>query len=246
MFARFVASRHVASCFILAVATACWIAVGGGTAGPSAGSRLDAAFPPSAAPIAVLLAADTPWDCPKGLEVIHRLSIGFGYLDHVAEVRSLSQPLGRPMRDTPPTGLLSDGVQWYGRDIGFISPFKAAKRQFLATGHGTQFITRIEVMLSADPAGEEYAAALAAIETWLTDFLPEQSRNFGPVVSQLSGGAARARADAAIAGRARQRAVITAAGGAIALLVALTLRLWFGPRPAVTGGRAGSPPPDRS
>src|SRR5690606_37616929 len=45
-------------------------------------------------PMTVLLAARTDWASPEGRELIDHLSRGFELLPNVAEVRSLTQPLG--------------------------------------------------------------------------------------------------------------------------------------------------------
>lgn len=59
-------------------------------------------------PITVLLESNTDWDGPCGRAILSHLSQGFGYLDNVAEVRSLTQPLGTPGAD------LSDQLSGFG------------------------------------------------------------------------------------------------------------------------------------
>jgi RND superfamily putative drug exporter len=49
-------------------------------------------------PITVLLESSTDWESTSGRAILAHLSQGFGYLDNVAEVRSLTQPLGSPDR----------------------------------------------------------------------------------------------------------------------------------------------------
>jgi RND superfamily putative drug exporter len=53
-------------------------------------------------PITVLLVSPTDWNTPEGKEVIAHLSRGFANLPNVAEVRSLTQPLGAPLKGQPP------------------------------------------------------------------------------------------------------------------------------------------------
>ncbi|HYT93246.1 MAG TPA: MMPL family transporter, partial [Gemmataceae bacterium] len=48
-------------------------------------------------PITVLLAGNVDWDSPEGRRQIDHLSRGFAGLEGVAEVRSLTQPLGKPL-----------------------------------------------------------------------------------------------------------------------------------------------------
>ncbi len=45
-------------------------------------------------PVTVLLESTTDWESPRGQAMIAHLSHGFALLDNVAEVRSLTQPLG--------------------------------------------------------------------------------------------------------------------------------------------------------
>jgi RND superfamily putative drug exporter len=53
-------------------------------------------------PLTVLLVSPTDWNTPDGKELIAHLSRGFGNLPNVAEVRSLTQPLGTPLKAPPP------------------------------------------------------------------------------------------------------------------------------------------------
>jgi RND superfamily putative drug exporter len=48
-------------------------------------------------PITVLLESSTDWESPRGQSIVGHLSQGFALLDNVAEVRSLTQPLGSPV-----------------------------------------------------------------------------------------------------------------------------------------------------
>src|SRR5262249_18445563 len=52
--------------------------------------------------LTVLLTSKTDWDTPAGRDAIELLCNGFPHLGNVAEVRSLTQPLGRPLA-TPAT-----------------------------------------------------------------------------------------------------------------------------------------------
>src|SRR5262249_5989766 len=52
--------------------------------------------PGEVGPITVLLESPVEWASPRGRRVVDHLTGGFGYLDNVAEVRSLTQPLGPP------------------------------------------------------------------------------------------------------------------------------------------------------
>ena len=53
-------------------------------------------------PVTVLLASDTDWSSREGILQIDHLSRGFGKLPNIAEVRSLTQPMGKPFVDLRP------------------------------------------------------------------------------------------------------------------------------------------------
>ena len=69
-------------------------------------------------PVTVLLESDIDWDTPRGRAAVDYLSKGFGRLDNVAEVRSLTQPLGEMVPTTPvspaPPPSTGRGKQWLG------------------------------------------------------------------------------------------------------------------------------------
>ena len=52
-------------------------------------------------PVTVLLTAPADWNGPEGRRVLAQVSRAFGYLANVAEVRSLTQPLGTPLPEMP-------------------------------------------------------------------------------------------------------------------------------------------------
>ena len=59
-------------------------------------------------PITVLLESPSAWDDPRGRDAIHRLGLAFRALPHVAEVRSLDNPLGN--HETPALTASSNGM----------------------------------------------------------------------------------------------------------------------------------------
>jgi RND superfamily putative drug exporter len=72
-------------------------------------------------PITVLLVSPTDWNTPDGKELIAHLCRGFANLPNVAEVRSLTQPLGTPIKAPPPeisgNSLLSGLLKTVRRNI---------------------------------------------------------------------------------------------------------------------------------
>jgi RND superfamily putative drug exporter len=68
-------------------------------------------------PVTVLLVSDTPWDNADGLLQIDHLSRGFARMDNIAEIRSLTQPLGVHL---PILAVDSEGrgpVNWFLRTV---------------------------------------------------------------------------------------------------------------------------------
>ena len=57
-------------------------------------------------PVIVLLESNKPWDNQEGKRLLSHLSQGFQRLSGVAEVRSLTQPLGQPVKE--PKGINED------------------------------------------------------------------------------------------------------------------------------------------
>jgi hypothetical protein len=170
--------------------------------------------PPASGPLTVTLAADADWDGPAGHDLVGYLSRGFGFLDAVAEVRSLTQPLGRATYKADP-------LQWVGPEVGFVNVTKLGREKHLSTrpaDAGTQFLTRLDVVLKADAGDATSLETLAAVEAWLRDVLPKRAESFGQVRASVSGPAVQAR-DAAAASAAEGREAVVLAGLGVCLLV---------------------------
>jgi RND superfamily putative drug exporter len=126
-------------------------------------------------PLTVLLASPTPWDSPEGRARIAHLSRGFAHLDNVAEVRSLTQPLGTPLPDVPPqpagrsTGLLDVvfGSMRSNVSAGLERAQQAAREHYLATvpaEAGPPYVTRLDVVMRSDPFDAASGETLELIE----------------------------------------------------------------------------------
>jgi RND superfamily putative drug exporter len=190
--------------------------------------------PGETGPLTVLLASDTDWDTAAGRALIRHLSRGFGHLDNVAEVRSLTQPLGRPLRALsaagPAPGLLTGLLQWSGPGGGFINPLKAAREHYLAArpeGAGPRHVTRLDVVLKSDPFAPESVETLETVETWLRDFLPERTAAIGPVRAEVYGVTVHTRDLATVIERDRLRVNGLVLGGIFLILLVLVRRLWL-------------------
>src|SRR5262245_3022380 len=174
-------------------------------------------------PLTVLLASHGDWSGPSGRDVIDRLSRGFGQLENVAEVRSLTQPLGEPLPNVTPTGML-------GSLLKFADPTALARTHYVANcpqNGAPRFVTRLDVVLRSDPFAPESAATLETIETWLADFLPTQAGRMGPVRAECYGVPVHTRDMGAVIERDRARVNALVLSGILLILLVLVRQLWL-------------------
>jgi len=192
-------------------------------------------------PLTVLLASHGDWSGPSGRDVIDKLSRGFARLENVAEVRSLTQPLGengvssffttaghdesagRKNELTPFSGLL-------GNLLKFADPTALARQHYVASAPengAPRFVTRLDVVLKSDPFAPESAATLETIETWLADFLPSQSGRMGPVRAECYGVPVHTRDMGAVIERDRARVNALVLSGVLLILMLVVRQLWL-------------------
>lgn len=160
-------------------------------------------------PTTVVLAADQDWNSPAGRALIERLSRGFAHLDNVAEVRSLTQPLGRP----GPAKTLTQKLALAGAAGHYVAS--------CPDGAGRQYVTRIEVVLRSDPFAAESHTTLAVLETWLRDFLPANAGAVGPVDAECYGATVCLRDLARVIETDRARINTLVMAGILLILLAL-------------------------
>lgn len=164
-------------------------------------------------PITVLLTSEREWDKDDGKLLIGSLSQGFLRLGNVAEVRSLTQPLGQPP-DAMMKLLKADQ-----------SPL--ARKHYLATlpSGERRFVTRLDVVLKTDPFAAESQHTLAMIDHWLNKILPERT---GPSVrAELSGVTVHTRDLAAVIDRDRLRVNLLVLAGVFLILLVVVRRAWL-------------------
>ncbi|MCI0458196.1 MAG: MMPL family transporter [Gemmataceae bacterium] len=176
-------------------------------------------------PCTVLLESTTNWDSVEGRAQIEHLSLGFAALDGVAEVRSLTQPLGKPtalLFHRPVGGGLFEMVEQAKR---------AAREHYLAelppaSDEAKRYVTRLDVVLKSDPFDPASAATLRLLQTWLNEELP-RSQLVPGVRAEVYGVTANAHDLAAVteADRVRVNALILA--GILLILLVLVRRPWF-------------------
>jgi RND superfamily putative drug exporter len=201
-------------------------------------------------PITVLLESTTDWEGPAGQSIIAHLSQGFGYLDNVAEVRSLTQPLGspfsaighrlsaigrtkadgrQPMADSREKGTLLK-TMWSGVVRGLTDQIHRAAGEFYVTrlpgakaGQAPRFVTRLDVVTRSDPFDPRSAETLELIQLWLRQELPKHPGAEG-VRAECYGITVNARDLAAVTESDRLRINTLVLAGIFLILLALVRR----------------------
>src|SRR4029453_3003644 len=128
-------------------------------------------------PITVLLTSKSDWDMPAGRDAIDLLCRGLPHLGNIAEVRSLTQPLGKPLPLNPepatkPKNALDNLWRSAQKEIGGLltAPLKKTHDQYgtrIASDGGIEYVTRLEVVLNSEPFDAASKQTLREIETWL-------------------------------------------------------------------------------
>ena len=189
-------------------------------------------------PITVLLTADEDWSSYDGRDMIAHLSHGFARLPNVAEVRSLTQPLGMAL---PELRARPDGHGLLHELILLIAPMLEDLRkevhqtscehymaQIPADGtHGPRFVTRLDVVLKSDPFEPQSAETLGLIQTWLHEQVPTYKFLRGPVESECFGITANGQdlAEVTEGDRCRVNCLVLAA--ILLILLVLVRRVWL-------------------
>jgi RND superfamily putative drug exporter len=188
-------------------------------------------------PLTVLLVSPTDWSTPAGREVIGHLSRGFAHLAHVAEVRSLTQPLGAPLQapaiPVAGQGLLG-GLLQRGADQALEQAGQMARQFYVARvaegasgSPGPRFVTRLDVVFRSDPFGATSMAALDEIQLWLRERLPPSAERLGGVESECYGVTVNAHDLAQVTEADRTRVNVLVLIGILLILLVLVRRPWL-------------------
>jgi RND superfamily putative drug exporter len=192
-------------------------------------------------PVTVLLEGPVDWDGKEGRELVAHLSQGFLRLGNVAEVRSLTQPLGVPLEEpavssgTRPGGgreaglfrsVLANVTQGVGEQV-----WRTAREFYVARlpgeGGTPRHVTRLDVVLRSDPFDPESAATLGLLETWLRDLLPLPGGLAAAVRAECYGVTVNSRDLAEVTESDRLRINALVAAGIFLILLALVRRPWL-------------------
>jgi RND superfamily putative drug exporter len=190
-------------------------------------------------PITVLLESPTDWESKHGQAVLGHLSRGFAKLPNVAEVRSLTQPLGEPLTGprAPPEprvqNLRGDLFKAVWRNVaqGLADGMQRGAREFYlakllpaAEGGGPRHVTRLDVVLKTDPFDPRSLPTLDLIQTWLREELPRSTGPLGEVRAECYGVTANARDLAEVTESDRLRINVLVLAAIFLILLALVRR----------------------
>ncbi|MFO0844199.1 MAG: MMPL family transporter [Gemmataceae bacterium] len=132
-------------------------------------------------PITVLLESSTDWSGSAGRQAVERLYREFLALPHVAEVRCLTHPLGKPVDEPPPPpparknlrGSIFTTVWKMAAENVSEQIHKQARAFYVADLDDGRQVTRLDVVLDADPFDPRAAQTLDRLQGWLVENLPE-------------------------------------------------------------------------
>lgn len=174
-------------------------------------------------PITVLLASDTDWESAQGRQLIRSLSNGFARVDNIAEVRSLTHPLGKPMElvGSPAAGLF--------KAIGQPDPVKTIREHYLSKTKDGQrpFVTRIDVVLKSDPFQPDSMQTLQVLDHWINELLPQQARGVGNVRAEMAGVTVHTRDLAEVIERDRAKINMLVLAGVLLILLVVVRKPWL-------------------
>ncbi len=173
-------------------------------------------------PITVLLSSRENWATKEGRELLFRLSVGFANLPNVAEIRSLTQPLGKTDNGSTHADTIAGRLQ---ERLDAIAR-QLAEEHYVAKVDG-EFITRLDVVLKDDPFEPTSIKTLDQIELWLKELLPAQSVEFPTGRSECFGVTVNARDMGNIIFRDRVVVNSLVVVGVFLILLVLVKRVWL-------------------
>ena len=189
-------------------------------------------------PITVLLTSEEDWTSPDGRRQIAHLSRGFARLPNVAEVRSLTQPLGMALPDLTPRpdgdGLLHELIVLvqpmlddFRKEVNVAACEHYVSKHRIKTESGLRHVTRLDVVLKSDPFEPASAETLALIRSWLDNELPRYTFLRGTVHAECYGVTANGVDLAQVTDGDRKRVNALVLGAILVILVVLVRRLWL-------------------
>jgi RND superfamily putative drug exporter len=190
--------------------------------------------PGEVGPITVLLVSPTDWAGRQGRLEIDHLTRGFASLDNVAEVRSLTQPLGSPVWDLTPKeggeGLLHRLLVHLQPQIKNLQDHLSKATQAFYVGklkNQSEYVTRLDVVLRSDPFEPESHATLIQIQNWLEHERPKTPIVDSHVRAECFGVTPNAEDLATVTESDRQRINGLVIASIFLVLFALVRKVWL-------------------
>jgi RND superfamily putative drug exporter len=187
-------------------------------------------------PMTVLFVSKENWDSHEGRLEIDHLSRGFSNLNNVAEVRSLTQPLGAPFPDLTPLpnghGLLHDLLVALQPTIEVFMEemHKKSRQHYMAEINEDgqrKYVTRMNVILKTDPFNRNSGETLKAIQTWLDKERPKTTLLNEPVQAECFGVTANAQDLAEVTEGDRHRVNTLVLAAIFVILLMLVRNFWL-------------------
>jgi RND superfamily putative drug exporter len=190
-------------------------------------------------PITVLLSSPTNWNSRAGRDTIDYICRSFMYLGNVAEVRSLTQPLGKPLPEPLPSSpdfgfRISDfgfrqAIQ-VGFDLALEGAQAAARRYYVSSVSGRggrRSVTRLDVVLQSDPFDPASQVTLRLIQAFLHRELSHCTLPPGGVTTECYGATVNARDLAEVTGADGTRVNLLVLAGIFLILLVLVRKPWL-------------------
>jgi RND superfamily putative drug exporter len=188
-------------------------------------------------PLTVLLASPSDWNDTAGRVQLDHLSRGFASLPNVAEVRSLTQPLGRPLPGSDPhpgsLGLVDQLLQIVPSN--FFHRFVAqardlARKHYVAelpnvgTDGAPLYVTRLDIILNTDPFDPASVETMKLVRTWLDKELPRSALLAKVSAAEVFGVMVNTQDLAEVTEHDRARVNLLILAGIFLILIALVRR----------------------
>jgi RND superfamily putative drug exporter len=186
-------------------------------------------------PVTVLVESPSEWDTEEGRRVVDHMGRVLAALPNVAEVRSLTRPLGKPadaprpeQKPAPPkrgpifSALLRNVAQGVNDRVA-----RATRAHYLgrvAEGGSVRHVTRLDVVLHTDPFDPRSAETLGLVQLYLRMELPYLASSLGEARAECYGITVNARDLAEVTERDRRRINWLVLGGIFAILLVLVRR----------------------
>jgi RND superfamily putative drug exporter len=191
-------------------------------------------------PLTVLLSSPADWNSPEGKLIIDDLSRGLANLQNVAEVRSMTQPLGvaipNKARPQPTTSNKLDFKNLLTRVQKNLDSAVDGVTRYAAEKHYTSkipdtndpvHVTKLDIVFHSDPFETASIETLSVVELWMNEVLPDEIEGFGSIQKELFGVTVHSRDMGRVVAKDRMLVNILVLAGVFSILLILVRRFWM-------------------